>query len=207
MKTIPSREHPGFTLIELLVVIAIIAILAGLLFPAVTGALDSAKKSRAKSDVVQIAVAVKAYQSEYGRLPTDATADNDGGESSPAWFQGPETSSQYNKEIIQVLVGENYKGLNPRKIPFLETRPAKGTSGNYKDGMSPDFMLYDPWGTPYAIKLDISYNTEMEYYGLGSANNLRTTVFAVSFGKNKIQQDISKTVDKGQKVDDIVSFQ
>lgn len=43
--------------------------------------------------------------------------------------------------------------------------------------------------------------------GSGSQDNLRTTVIAVSFGKNKMQQDISKTTDKGEKVDDVASFQ
>ncbi|MFM8981956.1 MAG: type II secretion system protein, partial [Spartobacteria bacterium] len=65
----PARsraEWQGFTLIELLVVISIIAVLAALAFPAVNGAMDSARKARAKSDVAQIATAVVAYETEYG---------------------------------------------------------------------------------------------------------------------------------------------
>ena len=63
-------DKQAFTLIELLVVISIIAILASLGFPAVNGAIDSARKARAGSDVAQIATAVVAYEVEYGRLPT-----------------------------------------------------------------------------------------------------------------------------------------
>ena len=48
------RKSTAFTLVELLVVISIIAILAGLSFPAVSGAMDSAKKTQAKSNAVQI---------------------------------------------------------------------------------------------------------------------------------------------------------
>ncbi|HEX5175388.1 MAG TPA: type II secretion system protein, partial [Chthoniobacteraceae bacterium] len=44
----------GFTLIELLTVIAIIAILMGLLFPAVNAVKENAKKVQAKNDVTQI---------------------------------------------------------------------------------------------------------------------------------------------------------
>ena len=66
----PALKSPrGFTMIELLVVVAIIGVLMSLLFPAVQGALDSAKKAQAKNDAVQIATAIVAYDTEYGRLP------------------------------------------------------------------------------------------------------------------------------------------
>jgi prepilin-type N-terminal cleavage/methylation domain-containing protein len=193
-KTLSQR---AFTLIELLVVISIIAILASLAFPAVNGALDSAKRAKAKNDVVQIVTAIKAYQAEYGRLPTAAVSSDDKEEASQGWFQSN------NDEIIRVLTGENYNSMNPRKITFLETRPAKGN----KDGVGTDGKFYDPWGTPYAIKLDTSYNNSMEYYDSAQNSNLRITAFAVSFGKNKKQQNPASTTDGGSKVDDIVSYQ
>lgn len=202
MKT-PHRP-PGFTLIELLVVIAIIGVLMGLLFPAVNGAIDAARRSEAKGDVVQLATAVKAYQTEYGRSPVAVV--NGVGEHADGWFQGPETGGQYNSEIVRVLAGENHRGLNPKRITFLETKPAKG-GDKPKSGVATNGIFYDPWGTPYAIKVDTDYNNWVEYYGQGSTDNLRTTAIAVSFGKNKIQQDITKTTDKGQKVDDVASFQ
>ena len=66
----PALKSPrGFTVIELLVVIAIMAILMTLLFPAVQSALDAAKKAQAKNDVTQIATAMVAFDTEYGRLP------------------------------------------------------------------------------------------------------------------------------------------
>ena len=49
--------------------IAIIGVLMSLLFPAVQGALDAAKKAQAKNDVMQIATAIIAFDTEYGRLP------------------------------------------------------------------------------------------------------------------------------------------
>lgn len=197
MKKMSASRSKAFTLIELLVVISIIAILASLAFPAVNGAIDSAKRAKAKSDTVQIVTAVKAYQSEYGKLPTAAVSSDDRGEATQGWFQGN------NDEIIRVLTGENHNSMNPRRITFLEARPAKGN----KDGVGIDMKFYDPWGTPYAIKLDISYDNSLEYYGTGSVNNLRITAFAVSFGKNMKQQDVTKSSDSTGKVDDIVSYQ
>ena len=202
------RKTQAFTLIELLVVIAIIGILMSLLFPAVNGAINAAKKAKAKNDVVQLAIAVKAYETEYGKLPTAAVSADDGAEATDGWFQGPQTGSHYNSEIVRVLAGEDYNGLNPRKIVFLEGRTAKGTTDKPKDGIAADGIFYDPWGTPYAIKMDTSYNNSLEYYDTNQKNNFRTTVITISFGPNTIQQDTSKTVDaSGKRVDDIVSFQ
>jgi prepilin-type N-terminal cleavage/methylation domain-containing protein len=59
-----TTRPQAFTLIELLVVISIIAILASLAFPAIGGAMDSARKTTAKNSAVQIANAVVAYETE-----------------------------------------------------------------------------------------------------------------------------------------------
>jgi prepilin-type N-terminal cleavage/methylation domain-containing protein/prepilin-type processing-associated H-X9-DG protein len=55
----------GFTLIELLVVIAIIAILAAILFPVFAQAKESAKQIQCMSNMKQIALATKMYQTDY----------------------------------------------------------------------------------------------------------------------------------------------
>jgi prepilin-type N-terminal cleavage/methylation domain-containing protein/prepilin-type processing-associated H-X9-DG protein len=122
MKTAPRR---GFTLIELLVVIAIIAVLVGLLLPAVQKVREAGNRIQCANNLKQLGLAAHTFHDAHNRFPPGA--------------EGPLTPD------FPQYANLKHHGLGSHLLPYLE-QPA--LAGEYRR----DVSWFDPPNQPVVNK-------------------------------------------------------
>lgn len=136
-----SWRSSGFTLIELLVVIAIIAVLIGLLLPAVQSAREAARRIQCTNNLKQIGLALHNYHSSSGTFP-------------------PGRMKPYLGNFSGSPTGECYKGgisVHLHIMPFMEGGNLYNTF-NFANGR----LRVPPSGPPncpYNVTANIVKNT------------------------------------------------
>lgn len=117
-----TKKRIGFTLIELLVVIAIIAVLIGLLLPAVQKVREAAARMSCSNNLKQLGLAVMNFESSYSKLPR--AGEHFAGGFKTQCFQSPLTL------ILPYIEQDNvYKQLDLQQRHNEGTNAALAASG------------------------------------------------------------------------------
>jgi len=169
------RKIHGFTLVEVLVAVGIIAVLAGLLIPAVYSAQQRGRIAAANADMKSIEIAFNGLDSNYGKMVKyDGGTYYLGGKALNAPVDGSvtigalKTSGEYAdsaKSVYRAVIAElsdpSNAGIsadvsvNLRRLRLLEPRGEYNPALNYDADSNKPHLWLDPWGNPYFIRINV----------------------------------------------------
>ena len=150
-----SPRRSGFTLIELLVVMAIIAILIGLLLPAVQQVREAANRTKCANNVKQLALAMHNYHQSYNTFPSGGWGFR--------WLGDPDRSRKEQPgswiySVLPFLEQENLFRLPADGQPDVIT--AQQMAGASQMAQTPLAILYCPTRRAVALyPFDSAYLT------------------------------------------------
>jgi prepilin-type N-terminal cleavage/methylation domain-containing protein/prepilin-type processing-associated H-X9-DG protein len=167
------HRRPAFTLIELLVVIAIIAILIGLLLPAVQKVREAAARSTCQNNMKQLGLAAANYEGAYQKLPPSLIVDIGlpPGSSGQPGFPYPAVVHSWAPNFLPYIEQENVFRLYDFKFPWFSS-PAivPGTPDNQAALRTPvkTFLCpSSPGGNARTVSGTFTFGVAFPYQNLG----------------------------------------
>src|SRR5262249_53510028 len=140
-----SNGRSAFTLIELLVVIAIIAVLIGLLLPAVQKVREAAQRMSCQNNLKQIALAAANYESSNRQFPPGLNVSPNAKDTNPDYVYNPPFAGPYVGVLAYLLPYMEQENVS-REIPNTLFDP-KTTAGAWAYNYPP-FDFNAPGGVP-----------------------------------------------------------
>jgi prepilin-type N-terminal cleavage/methylation domain-containing protein/prepilin-type processing-associated H-X9-DG protein len=157
-------ERRGFTLIELLVVVAIIAILIGLLLPAVQKVREAAARMKCQNNMKQLTLGLHNYESAYGQFPAAVTI-----------MQGTAIGTPFD------TAGTIRAPWSVLVLPFIE-QTALFNQFNTTTGTFGGLFVQDNPATQSAVQKNRCINFECPSDPNSSATNQNSNYFAIMGG-------------------------
>jgi prepilin-type N-terminal cleavage/methylation domain-containing protein len=171
---IRKGRRPAFTLIELLVVIAIIAILIGLLLPAVQKVREAAARATCQKNMNQVVLAAHTYEGAFNSLPAGQDVQGAGAEV----YMLPYMEQQPQFQLFSFLPATYtlyYQDPQNRPASTGAATPPRppvryGTEGNFKSFICPSAPAPEQYTT---VIMMVNYGTAgTDYAGTGSNSHL-----------------------------------
>lgn len=139
----PSGRRSAFTLIELLVVIAIIAILIGLLLPAVQKVREAAARMSCSNNLKQSGLAIHNFASTHERFPTSGEGNYNNG---TQVITVMDTASTWTMILPYIEQDNVYKSINVN-VHYLSTGSYTGTTNPFQSGIKTFVCPSNPDGS------------------------------------------------------------
>lgn len=180
------RNRKAFTLTELLVVISIMAVLAGLLLPALMNAQDEAKVAKCFNNLKQFGIAIESYRGDYSAeypfwlssthvhevpemfvCPMDSSKGAEG--SRPDWIIGASQYAETNDmPVASFSTADSGPASREGSINYYFSNFSAGLSGNNRltEDYRNDILKGEVKGCSYLYE----FNREIVSWGLSGSN-------------------------------------